>query len=235
MLCALLLLPFLAQAKEMKDFLPRDPQIFDIGSFIGEKTERYLRQGATWVVAVEPQPSTLVHLRNKFMNEPRVTIVPMAISDQEGTASFYMCDCPVLSSISKDWQKKGRFVNQRWSQPIEVQVTTLDRLIQEFGVPDFCKIDVENYELHVLKGLSSPIPYLSFEFAAEFLHENTKLCLEYLANLGYRQFNVCYGHSETFALDQWVSAESLFMILTNNQFSSYNDPLSWGDIYARFP
>ena len=32
------------------------------------------------------------------------------------------------------------------NQAVEVGVTTLDRLIEEYGVPSFCKIDVEGFE-----------------------------------------------------------------------------------------
>ena len=43
-------------------------------------------------------------------------------------------------------------------------VTTLDKLIEQYEVPSFIKIDVEGYELEVLKGLTRLVPALSFEF-----------------------------------------------------------------------
>jgi len=44
-------------------------------------------------------------------------------------------------------------------------MVTLDAAtIETFGKPFYCKIDVEGWELDVLKGLSQPIPLISFEF-----------------------------------------------------------------------
>jgi len=34
----------------------------------------------------------------------------------------------------------------------------------EYGLPHFCKIDVEGFEEQALAGLSRPLPVLSFEF-----------------------------------------------------------------------
>jgi hypothetical protein len=48
-----------------------------------------------------------------------------------------------------------------------VNVATLDSLIDEFGVPDYAKIDVEGFDLEVLRGLSRPIPLLSFEYNSQ--------------------------------------------------------------------
>ena len=47
---------------------------------------------------------------------------------------------------------------------MDVEVTTLDRLIAIYGAPTFCKIDVEGSELQVLEGLTEALPALSFEF-----------------------------------------------------------------------
>ena len=45
-----------------------------------------------------------------------------------------------------------------------VKVTTLDDEIKKYGAPSFCKIDVEGLEVDVLRGLSSPIKMISFEY-----------------------------------------------------------------------
>ena len=42
------------------------------------------------------------------------------------------------------------FARVRWDRSVEVEVTTLDELIAEHGVPAFCKIDVEGFEADVL-------------------------------------------------------------------------------------
>jgi hypothetical protein len=101
-------------------------------------------------------------------------------------------------------------------------------MIEKYGMPDFCKIDVEGYEWNVLMGLNSRIPCLSFEFAHEFLELKTKACLDRLVQLGFESFNVVFGEGHDFVFQEWIEAETLFSFLQNLQ-----DKLSWGDIYAR--
>lgn len=40
-----------------------------------------------------------------------------------------------------EW-KHGRFADYIWHEQIDVSVTTLDQLINEHGIPAYCKIDV---------------------------------------------------------------------------------------------
>jgi hypothetical protein len=44
-----------------------------------------------------------------------------------------------------------------------VETITLEQMISTYGRPFYIKIDVEGYELNVLKGLQTAVPYLSFE------------------------------------------------------------------------
>jgi hypothetical protein len=47
---------------------------------------------------------------------------------------------------------------------VVVPIITLKSLIAHFGEPAYVKIDVEGYEIDVLRGLSWQPPLLSFEF-----------------------------------------------------------------------
>ena len=109
-----------------------------------------------------------------------------------------------------------------------IPVTTLDNLIDEFGMPIFCKIDVEGFELQVLKGLSFPIKYISFEFTREFF-DDMKLCINYLLSLGYKQFNCSFKEFAKMYLESWNKADVLCQKL-----ELLDDSLLWGDIYAKF-
>ena len=218
--------PFLIYGGELKEFLPSDAKVFDVGANIGNKTAYYLSLGAHQVICIEPHPQVLITLQDRYQYDSRVIIVPRGLSDQPGIVSFFPARSSTISTMAADWMT-GRFKNEIWESQIEVPVVTLDAIIAEYGVPDFCKIDVEGYELNVLMGLTHRIPFLSFEFTYEFLEQKTKPSLDRLTQLEFTHFNVSFGESDHFAFEDWIDSDTLFSFLKNSK-----DNLSWGDIYA---
>jgi FkbM family methyltransferase len=210
-------------------FIKKGNYCFDVGANLGNRTRLFLELGAT-VVSVEPQEACLKHLHELFGANSKVRIIPKALSDKEGTATLAICEeSPILSTMSGKWQHEGRFSKEfRWSSSQEVPTTTLDALITEFGRPSFCKIDVEGFEETVLKGLSQPIPVISFEFTVEFLNDAAK-CINLLTALGEVKFNFSLGEKMKLYHKKWVTPSELITTL-----ESMNDIKIWGDIYARF-
>ena len=108
-------------------------------------------------------------------------------------------------------------------------------MIKKYGMPHFCKIDVEVFEYEVLRGLSQPIPYLSFEFAVESL-EQTKQCIAHLKTLGYTKFNLAMAERDRWLFEDWQSAdlftENLVKAIQAIDWNVQGIGLLWGDIYA---
>jgi FkbM family methyltransferase len=160
-----------------RPFVPRGGLVFDIGANIGERTSIFLALGAR-IVAVEPQSDCSARLRQRFGET--IAIEQAAVGAEEGTADLLIASAHTISSLSPEWvagvQESGRFSEHRWDEKVTVPVTTLDALIVRYGTPDFTKIDVEGYELAVLRGLSQPLPALSFEFDFE-LGEQRLMCV----------------------------------------------------------
>ncbi|MEG4074105.1 FkbM family methyltransferase [Microcoleus sp. Pol14C2] len=208
-------------------FVKPGDTVFDVGANIGQKADLYLAAGAK-VICFEPQPDCLAILNKKYQQNPNAVILNKGLGEQAGTMQLSVCtDANYISTFSQKW-KTGRFSKYEWDQSITVEVTTLDEMIERWGKPQFCKIDVEGFEYQVLKGLSAPIPYLSFEFAIEFI-EDTKNCINHLKSLGYKLFNLANGEASNFVFSEWVSDDQLL-----NYLESANDALLWGDIYAKF-
>jgi FkbM family methyltransferase len=209
------------------EFVRPGDLVFDVGANVGDRTAVFRALGAR-VVAVEPQSFCLDRLRKVFGADPNVHIVAAGLAASPGTMELSICDAaPTISTMSTTWRDAGRFANShQWTRTETVPVTTLDALIDEYGTPAFCKIDVEGFELSVIEGLSRPLRCLSFEFAREFM-EQTSACMRRLADLGGYRFNVSLGESMRFALADNIAADDLFSFL-----SSHTDPLLWGDVYA---
>ena len=201
--------------------------VFDVGANLGAKTEEYLACGAK-VVCFEPQPNCVSVLEQKFADKQNVTIVSAGLSDKKGKLELSICsEAPTISTFSEEW-KKGRFADYNWDNKVTVDVMTLDQAINKYGQPDYIKVDVEGFELQVIKGLKKPVPFLSFEFTCEFFNRAEEI-MDYLQSIGYKHFSYAFGEDRFMSIDHWLSAKDLSEILKNS-----DDKLLWGDIYAHF-
>ena len=218
--------------KFYSQFIRKGSVCFDVGANVGDKTELFLQLGAT-VVAVEPQQSCQRILRRRFGNNKNVYIEACALAEIKGKTTLFIDKSKTLASISQDWistvKRSGRFSSHKWSDKLSVAAVSLDDLIEKYGKPGFCKIDVEGAELEVLRGLSSQIDVVSFEFVSERATRSLD-CIDYLAELGKAEFNYCLGSSLHFALPDWSGPAEFKVIL--NKMSLHLE--NYGDIYVRF-
>ncbi len=200
--------------------------VFDVGANVGAKTDLFLQHGAR-VVCVEPQPDCVKALKRRFKKNRRVTIISKGLAEKSGTLELSICSqANTISTFSDEW-KTGRFADYKWDKVIRVPVTTLDEVIRGHGAPAYCKIDVEGFEISVLKGLARPVPLLSFEFAREFINR-AKACVTHLQQIGFQRFNFVQGENQQFACLGWLDANALF-----ERIGQIADPELWGDIYAQ--
>ncbi len=215
-----------------EQFFGKNDLCFDVGANIGHKVEMFLEIGAK-VVAIEPQTACVNQLKQKFANNPNVQIIPKGLSDKAGKTQIAICETDNrLSSFQDSYTKDSIFAKQgiTWNEFEEVELTTLDALIAQYGMPKYCKIDVEGYEYNVLSGLSKPIPVVSFEFSGELL-EDVKKCGNKLLEIGNYEFNVSYGEAVALASTKWFSLQEVITLLEKAQAnSSYH---VWGDIFVR--
>ena len=203
---------------------------FDIGANIGNKTQSFLNFGAS-VVCVEPQQDCFSILESKFKDNKKVKIIQTALGTSKGVKKIFISQENTLTTMSEDFiseTTKDRFKNTVWGKEELINVTTLDEIVMNYGTPIFCKIDVEGYEVEVLKGLSQPIKYISVEFIPE-LKQKTFDCIKLINNLGNYNYNYIEGESSAFTFNNWISSDEIINFLSkNNDFKN-----SFGDLYAK--
>jgi FkbM family methyltransferase len=204
---------------------------FDIGAHLGSRSRAFLELGAR-VVALEPQPECAAYLRRRWGGEERFVLIVKAVGAQPGIARMHLNRWnPTISTLAQNsWRRAMAAAaahRELWDRQIDVEVTTLDRLIGDHGLPDFCKIDVEGFEAQALAGLSHPLPALSFEFIS-FEKARALTCVRRLAAIGAYRFNWSFRERLRLERPDWVEAPDVEqMLLTQGQ------RITSGDIYAR--
>lgn len=174
-----------------KSFLPSTNLVFDIGGYDGHKTVAFLHI-ADKVVCCEPDPTNFNVLKTRFRNKrARVFLENVALSADEGVGNMFLHhEASAFNTLNPKFKNVTESDNlQKWNEQIKFQkvipvaTTTLDSLIRKYGHPYFIKIDVEGYELEVIKGLSQPVPFISIECLLPDFRDELKENIELILNL----------------------------------------------------
>lgn len=163
---------------------------FDVGANIGITTT-WLARNSRHVYAFEPEPGNLLRQAETLgLNQVKnVTTVPCAVSDQTGTLSLHIYESYGHHSLSPAHHKRPVGC-------LSIQTTTLDIFCQERSITqiDVLKIDVEGFELEVLRGartlLSEHKIYLII-----FEHSKTLLEIQKRDPCAVFQFLLEYNYS----------------------------------------
>lgn len=213
-----------------QQFVNKNDLCFDVGANVGNRITPLLKIGAK-VLAVEPQESCYKVLQSKFGD--KITLVTKGLGEKECMRKFHICNANTISSFSEEWinsLQKTRFKEYSWDRIIEVEMTTLDNLIEKYGVPAFIKIDVEGYESEVLRGLSHPINMISFEYTVPEQTHKIEQCIKIVEKTNPNiRCNFSIGESMEWSLTKWLSVSEFLKLIKNKDFIN----TSWGDIYLK--
>lgn len=211
-------------------FLTEGDLCFDVGAHLGNRTIAFLDLGCK-VIALEPQPRFAGFLKGKF-RDTECKVLPEAVGSQIGTEIMHVSLAnPTISTLSsrpwRDMMNAYERIPTIWDEEVEVRITTLDELIERFGLPKFIKLDIEGYEEEALKGLSQPVDLLSLEFIGRDA-DRTIRCVDLLNNLDSYEFNISYGESLNLEWPEWKGKAETIAVL-----EKFDSDVRSGDLYAR--
>ncbi|WP_237213216.1 FkbM family methyltransferase [Falsiroseomonas oryziterrae] len=166
--------------------------IYDVGMHRGEDTAYYLAKGAR-VVAIEANPELCALARTQFAREitdGRLTILEIAVGDDDGEAVFHIA--PTHSVHSS-------LVAMPDARPVRVRIRPLSAVFEEFGTPDFCKIDVEHVD-HIVVAEIARSGRLPPQISVEAHRDDV---LRALVGAGYRDFRLVNARGAGQRYGEW--------------------------------
>ena len=167
---------------------------WDIGANIGFYTCLLASQvtDAGAVVAFEPAARTCDYLHeNVSLNEfTNVTVVNKGLGDNTEQCHLYYSEAALAEGTASLKYPNGRTASER------ATLDTIDNLTDTFPTPDFIKIDVEGYQLEVLRGgehcLKTHAPLLMAELkdVGETNCDDFSEIEQYVTSLGYSLYEI---------------------------------------------
>jgi FkbM family methyltransferase len=161
--------------------------IYDVGVHDGSDSAYYLSLGYR-VVGIEASPVMIDLLKERFIREMatgQFILLNIGLAVAAGRMDFWICDdvSPWSSFNHSIASRKGARHHS-----VTVDTGSFRSILDEYGVPFYCKIDIEGNDRLCLNDLEpSDVPvFLSIEMA----HSDGAKDLELLYGLGYRKFKI---------------------------------------------
>ena len=184
--------------------------LFDVGANIGYTAAVFSNMvGAGGkVLAIEPSPVSFRLLNRSLSESETISLLNIGVYSEAGTLPLYVPEQLDVASVNPI----------PGAEIVEVGVTTIDDLVEQYGSPQFIKIDTEGHEAFVLRGAqrvlaSNMPPIVVFEVLTE---EALRACLMELPENVYEVFRITNsgklvevnsdGSSDCIALPSWANS-----------------------------
>lgn len=226
--------PFDTQRQLIADMGKSDIRIFDVGANKGQSARRYRSLfPAAEIYCFEPFPDSITALQAQFSADPKIHIVPKAVSREKGIATFYVNEFDATNSLLPRPASNRRYYPKSAGpkETIEVEVISLDDFLREKNIStiDILKFDIQGGELSALRGAESllkagttPLIFTEIMFAPHY--EGAPLFHEiwsFLSQTGYSLFDVYDLHRATNGQLRYGDALFVSEHVRNNVINSY--------------
>jgi FkbM family methyltransferase len=174
--------------------------IVHVGAHFGQEYDVYRRHEIKKIIFFEPQPHAHNELKRRFGGSENVVIEKYALGSNSKLTDMYIetANNGMSSSLLKPKVHLRQYPHIQFTDTIRVNQITLDEYFDKHGQVDvgdynFMNIDVQGYELEVLKGATLSlrhIDYIMAEVNKAELYENCTMVDEldeFLAGFGFER------------------------------------------------
>jgi FkbM family methyltransferase len=228
--------PFEAQCQLISNLNKTDISILDVGANKGQTARKYRSQFQTAdIYCFEPFPDSIAELQKQFSDDRKVHIVPKAVAQEKGTATFYVNEFDATNSLLPRSTSDRRYY-PKYAGPketIEVEVIDLDQFLLENDIStvDILKFDIQGGELKALHGAESllgagntSLIYTEIMFVPHY--EDSPLFHEvwsFLSKFGYSLFDIYDLHRARNGQLRYGDALFVSESVRNNVIDKYQE------------
>lgn len=192
--------------------------VIDAGANRGQFTLYALaRFPSADIIAFEPLPKAREHMVRLFQGEARVEVVPFALGETEGEVDIHLSGRDDSSSILPiGGRQVSLFPGTEEVGTVRASLRTLDDVLADRDIahPALLKIDVQGFELPVLRGADHTLRSLDqilIEASFVELYEGQALFPEVSRHLEERGFHLVSGRISTVdSSGRWLQGDFLF-------------------------
>jgi FkbM family methyltransferase len=192
--------------------------IYDIGMYDGADTAYYLECGYH-VIAVEANPDLVDNAKQRFETQiasGQLTCVNAAISPNGEAVELNLSGQDLGSSTLFS----DRIVKKRPIGAIKVPGVTLHQLFEQYGVPEYLKVDIEGADRLCILALTPdtrPV-FLSFEVG-----DDVDELISHLETIGYKRFKIINQNS----FREFSSQRNMYDRIAHRvmRYMGYREPL----------